>query len=896
MARDGARGADPTAWGIELEYLDYKKDVRRPPAESVRFALEAMDASEDGPPSPRARFVHPGERPDLTGVVSITTEDGGSIGVDPGGGTPAELPLGYHEAVDRDGRTAPLIVAPRACWLPPDLRAWGWAVQLYAARSRRSWGIGDLGDLHALGEWAARMGADAVLLNPLHAAAPGKPQEPSPYFPSSRRWRNPLYIAVEDVSGAADVDVTEAARAGSALNASDRIDRDAVLEVKLGALERIWAEWSGAPAFEQFVADNGDALRDFATYSALCGELGGGPATWPAGFSRPDAPEVAGWRDAHEDRVRFHSWLQWLLDEQLARAGEPIGLVHDLAIGVDPHGADAWLWHASFAPGMTVGAPPDEFNARGQDWGLPPFDPWKLRAASYEPFIATVRASLRHAAGLRIDHVMGLFRLYWVPAGASPSDGVYVRYPHDDLLDIVALESVRARAYVVGEDLGTVEDLVREEMARRDMLSYKLMWFEDDAPARWPYRSLGAVTNHDLPTIAGVWTGADMDDQRSAGLDPDPDTNAALEKRLLSVPGVERDDDVGGVIEAAHRALAKAPSAVVVATLEDALGVELRPNLPGTLRERPNWSMKLPVSIEDLSENTGVAVIGRALSRRRGSSQAWRHAFADVGDVRLHYVEAGDGPLVVLLHGFPDFWYSWRRQIAPLADAGFRVVAPDMRGYNESDKPRGVAAYGVDRLVDDVAGLVAALGGGRAHVVGHDWGGVVAWFAAMTRPEVVDRLAIVNAPHPRRYLHALSPKQMLKSWYFLFFQLPWLPERALSMQGYRALRRALPSEASARDLDDYVLAAERADALHYPINYYRALLRARPVAALRSFQPVDAPALVLWGADDPFLEVATADPGPEWADVMLRVFPGAGHWLHLEEPDAVNDALIAFLS
>ncbi|HEY7873926.1 MAG TPA: 4-alpha-glucanotransferase [Actinomycetota bacterium] len=893
---------DPGAWGIQTTYRNYKDEPRVAPFATVAKILSVMDADTVGPPAPGAHVVRAGEIPDVAGATLLTLEDGSSIAV--GDEWPKDVPLGYHEVTYRDGHATRLIVTPAQC-RPADTGIWGWALQLYALRSRSSWGIGDLADLRKLGTWARRTGAAMLLVNPLHAAEPGEPQQPSPYYPSSRRFRNPLYLRIEEIPGAPAVDIELMARDGRALNEMELIDRDAVARAKNAALEAIWSGWAGSPEFDTYVVREGSALDDFATYMSLHEGHGEGPSAWPPEYAHPDSPAVVRWRDDHADRIRFHKWVQWLLDEQLARAGKEIGLVHDLAIGIDPHGADAWLWQDYFARGVRVGAPPDEFNARGQDWGLPPFDPWKLRGAGYEPFIATIRAAFAHGAGLRIDHVMGLFRLYWLPEGVSPADGTYVRYPHDDLLGIVALESERAGAYVIGEDLGTVEDNVRDEMGARRMLSYKLGWFEDRPADQYPELALAAMTNHDLPTVAGVWTGADLDEQLKLGLDPDTVAAEGLRLKLEKLPGVTAGQSPATVARAAYRELARAPSAVLAATFEDALGVERRPNLPGTIDERPNWRMRLPLDVEQLERDEDVNAIARILERRteeldaaeRSRSLEPVHHHALIGDVRLHYVEAGEGPLVVLLHGFPDFWYSWRKQIPTLASAGFRVVAVDMRGYNESDKPDGVGAYGIQQLVDDVDGLIEHLGEERAHVVGHDWGGVVAWNVAMRRPERVDRLAILNAPHPRRYVRSLPSRQALKSWYMLFFQLPWLPERVLSFRDYEPLRRILATTSNDREeVEEYVAAARRSNGLHYPLNYYRSLARADSFKMLRWSRPVTRPVLVLWGDQDVALEPHTADPGPAWADATVHHFPHAGHWVHLDDPDGVNAALIDFLS
>jgi 4-alpha-glucanotransferase len=309
--------------------------------------------------------------------------------------------------------------------------------------------------------------------------------------------------------------------------------------------------------------------------------------------------------------------VQWLLDVQLARAAAELPVMQDLPIGVDPDGADAWAWQDVLATDVTVGAPPDKYNALGQDWGLPPFIPHKLRAAAYEPFRQTVRATLRHAGGLRIDHVMGLFRLYWIPQGMDPSLGAYVRYPADELLAIVALESQRARALVVGEDLGTVEEGVQERLAAHRLLSYRLLWFETDPPARYPELALAAVTTHDLPTIAGLWAGADLRIQRQLGLRPNEEGLREIRKRLRAMAGLAEDAAIEEVVVGAHQLLSRAPSVVVTATLEDALAVEERPNMPSTTTEWPNWSLALPASLEDLETQRLARAVADALRRRR---------------------------------------------------------------------------------------------------------------------------------------------------------------------------------------------------------------------------------------------------------------------------------------
>src|SRR5690606_2370406 len=336
---------------------------------------------------------------------------------------------------------------------------------------------------------------------------------------------------------------------------------------------------------------------------------------WPAELRRPDAPAVDRVAADPADRVAFWAWVQHLAADQLRRAEEPVALLTDLAVGVDPDGADAWALQDLLAEGVSVGAPPDEFNRAGQDWGLPPFVPHALREAGYAPLASLWRAAMGHGGGVRIDHVMGLFRLFWIPPGGGPEDGAYVRYRADELLAVLAIESARAGAVVVGEDLGTVEPEVRAALGEAGVLSYRLVWFEGAPPEEWPAQALAAVTTHDLPTVAGVWSGDDAADQRAAGIEPDEAALAGLRDRLVALTGLGPDADVEDVVVAVHARLARAPSALVAATLEDMLALRRRPNLPGTTHERPNWSIGLPVPLADVFTDPLVDRVVEALRR-----------------------------------------------------------------------------------------------------------------------------------------------------------------------------------------------------------------------------------------------------------------------------------------
>jgi 4-alpha-glucanotransferase len=592
---------DAAAWGIEPGYHDYQGAWRETSPETTDALLAAMGASPDRPTPPDVadlRFVRPGDV--VEGRWRLLLEDGAEVDLAEGEGRlPPDVPLGYHTLVGDDAECR-LIVSPGACLLPED-KTWGWAVQLYAARSAQSWGIGDLADLRTLAEWSAANGAGMALVNPLHASLPTA-QSASPYFPGSRCFRNPVYLRVD---GPAPDEV-------KALNAERVIDRDAVWRLKQQALEAEFERFGGSRGFDRYVAELGDVLARYAAFCALAEKHGLPWTDWPA---------EAEAKTADPDRVRFHQWLQWRIDEQLRHAAEPVGLVQDLAIGCDPAGADAWLWQDAFALGVRVGAPPDEFNTQGQDWGVPPFNPWRLRAAHYEPFIQIIRAGLRHAGGIRIDHVMGLFRLFWIPPEADARAGAYVRYPFRELLDIVALESHRASAYVVGEDLGTVTDEMRAELRDRNVLSYRLLWFEPEPPPRFPERALAAVTTHDLPTIPGMWSGSDLREQDELGLEPNVDSTRAIHERLQDWLGLPADAPAADVVLRAYSLLGQAPSAIVTATLDDALLVEERPNIPGTTDERPNWSLALPKPIEDITQDPLVDQVAAALGENRGSPQ-----------------------------------------------------------------------------------------------------------------------------------------------------------------------------------------------------------------------------------------------------------------------------------
>jgi len=631
---DERPGHDPTLWGIDPGYEDVHGRWHDAPASTIRSVLEAMGAdpitTADGsvragapPPSigKDVWVVQAGEEVDTSGPYLLIAEDGGEHAGE--GLVGADLPLGYHTlCLLAENRSVQLIVSPGRC-VPAPVGSWGWAVQIYALRSAGNWGMGDFADLSRLARWSAGLGAEVMVVNPLHAPLPTGPQQPSPYYPASRVFRSPLYLRPERVDGAAGLAGLHQAAAAGRVASEDRIDRDAVWRLKRPVLEQAFQHWLAAGdrrGLDEYRQAAGPGLDRWAAFCAACELRGTDWRSWPAAWATPEAAvaTTAADRDLAM-RADFHAWLQWQVDRQLATAGQQgVGLVQDLAIGCDPSGADAWMWQDTFADGVRVGAPPDLFAPDGQDWGLPPFDPWRLQARAFGPLVDIVRAGMRHAGGLRVDHVMGLFRLFWIPAGEKATKGCYVRYPWKELLDVLALESTRAGAFCVGEDLGTVEPWVRNELAKRQVLSTRLLWFEEEPPGRsWPVGSMAAITTHDLPTVVGAWTGADVTDQRAAGMDVDGGPVEDLAVKLSSWAGLDRQASPEEAVRAAHRLLADASSAVVTATLDDALAVDRRPNLPGTTDDqRSNWRLPLPKPLEEIEHDPLVLDVARLLSSR----------------------------------------------------------------------------------------------------------------------------------------------------------------------------------------------------------------------------------------------------------------------------------------
>jgi 4-alpha-glucanotransferase len=657
------------AHGVATHYRDgERRPVRVDPEVVVRvLGLLEVDARTSAdrrrelaritelartPVTPATIALRTGQARPLPAPGTLTAEDGSRRSLS--GELPGDLAPGWYRLTGEVGESTVVVAPPR---VPAASPAWGWMLQLYAVRSRRSWGIGDLADLRDFVRWTAeRHGAGAVLLNPLHAPAPTHPVQPSPYTPSSRRFANPLALAVTELDAYRRADPDTRAEVDALRVAADtpRIDNDLVWAAKRSALELLWraegrpdgtasdGRTSGGTASDGTASDGtaSDALRDFATWCALAERHGGRWSRWPAELRDPRSPAVAAARRELAPRVAFHAWVQRQCATQLAavrdtarEAGMTVGVLHDLAVGVDPDGADAWALADVLATGVTVGAPPDPFSPRGQDWGLPPWRPDRLAATGYAGFREMLRAVLAHADGLRIDHVAGLWRLWWVPPGDTPDRGTYVYYDPTAMLAVLALEAHLAGAVVIGEDLGTVEPEVTAALAEQEMLGCAVSWFARDesvpgnpllAPDRWPERAVASISTHDLPTAAGFLRGSQVTARAELGLLDDVPaeraTAAAQRAELITLLRAEGlltgpDPAERDVILAMHRLLAATPCRLKLVSPYDVLAEPRQPNLPGTVDEYPNWRLPLPVTLEELMADPRVTEIVEVFRR-----------------------------------------------------------------------------------------------------------------------------------------------------------------------------------------------------------------------------------------------------------------------------------------
>jgi len=583
---------------------------------------------------------------------------------------PALPPAGYHRltVTGPDGRAASqdLIIAPSCAHRPAGLEhppgRWGIATQIYALRRDDDWGVGGYRALGQLAAGAARLGAACIGINPLHALFPNQPERFSPYAPSSRTFLNTAYIDVEAIPEFATCREARrlfAAPAAQAMlgraRSAELVDYVTVAQLArpiLEALFRTFRQEGDHAAFAAFQAEGGERARRFALFEALHERMSEQGTSywrsWPEELRRPDTPAVAAFAAERAERVDFYQWLQFVADRQLGEAhqagraaGAPLGLYRDLAVGLAGDGGEAWLEQDNLALGVSVGAPPDPLALKGQDWGLLPFDPLALRERAYAPFIAVMRANMRHAGALRLDHAMALQRLYWVPPGLPADQGAYVRYPVDDLFRLVALESRRNRCLVIGEDLGTVPDGFRERMERTGLFAYRVMVFEKEEggfrpPERFDEAALAIFATHDLPSARSWWDGHDIDAREKLDLYPRPGQSeeeraergrdrvalvAALTGAGLLAPtfpraGALSDAEAVQLAAAAHAYLGRSRSRLMMVQIEDVLGLDLQMNLPGTTTEHPNWRHRYPITVEQILADDRVAALAAMLAPR----------------------------------------------------------------------------------------------------------------------------------------------------------------------------------------------------------------------------------------------------------------------------------------
>jgi len=588
------------------------------------------------------------------------------------------LNAGYHKlSLSYGFQTASchLIFAPKTCYSPQEAsshKIWGYAAQLYSLKSDKNWGMGDFGDLKNLVKKSAEQGAAAIGLNPLHPLYQNNPAHRSPYSPTSRCFLNSLYIDVTQIPNFESCDVAQQRfnsdefqeKVAFARN-TKLIDYPAVADVKFEIIELLFEDFintttgdkvsSKYQEFIDFKAEQGEDLLLLTTFDALYEHFrkedftAYGWKMWPSDFQSPHTKQVTDFQNKHAKRIDYFAFLQWLAHRQLSdvasttqKEGMPVGLYLDLAVGCDGSGVDVWSDKDVYVSGAAVGAPPDAMNTLGQDWGLTPINPVALQQQGYLPLIKALRSNMQYAGALRIDHILGLMRQYWVAPGMKADEGVYITFPFEDILRIIALESRRNDCVVIGEDLGTVPDGFSEIMAEAGLLSYKVLFFERwdsglfQRPELYPAQSMVTVSTHDLPTLTGWWTGRDLHWRQELRLYPtnemgQQERNARIEDRNLLIAALSDLDvidldcapqQVPAVMNtelsvAVQKYMAKAPSHIQLIPLEDTLEIVEQVNIPGTIDEHPNWRQKLPVTMTDFWEEDSVKSIAQAMQQVR---------------------------------------------------------------------------------------------------------------------------------------------------------------------------------------------------------------------------------------------------------------------------------------
>ena len=636
-------------WGIESQYHDAFGRLRIVEPETLSRLQQLLSGDREPPQRrvPATVVIRGGREASVTlqappGTPATWTIDGAEtigqgIGEAPVIRLPAGLPVGSYTlriGLGHQQEEATLLIAPeRAYQGDSQARMWGIAVQLYAVRSRRNWGHGDFTDLAALIDIAAKRGAAAIGLNPLHALFDDHAEDPSPYSPNSRLFLNTLYIDVEAAPGfpglraAGLLDEIEKLRRGEFVN------YQAVAGAKARGLQLAYENFrrGGFPeharAFRAFRAERGDSLKRFAAFEWLRRRYGMPWQEWPAEWRDPDKAALARLRRKESEAIGFFEFIQWVAHEQLAaccegvrRRGLRLGLYLDIAVGVSNAGFDAWSESETVLDAVSVGAPPDALNLEGQNWGLAGANPVALERRKFEPFRRMLHASMHYAGAVRLDHVLGLKRLFVIPRGMNAAQGTYVRFPFEALLAVAAQESVANRCVVVGEDLGTVPEGFRETLADWGLWSYQVMMFERDndgrfrAPEAYLPNALATFNTHDLPTFAGWAADHDLTVKRKIGIDPGETSEDRARSRAALRQALALPADAKTEFSAVAAYLARAPSRLLVIAVEDVLGVFDQPNVPGTVDEHPNWRRRLPVALEELADHQALATLAEVMA------------------------------------------------------------------------------------------------------------------------------------------------------------------------------------------------------------------------------------------------------------------------------------------
>ena len=615
------------SWGVMVEHVDGLRRVRQldpvVAADLVRYlGGDPEEARQDVAAS--ILTVRGDEPVAFADKGELVLANGQMVAVSPD--VPTTVPVGYHRFYPTGSMEPVTVVGSPAVAAPTPGRGWGLSVQPYALRSSQDWGIGDLGTVRDLARWAAQQGATTLLLGPMLAAAPTTPREPSPYYPATRLFLDPLYLSTQDVRAPDGTPVAVSRPAGLSDSADAPIDRDAVHTAKYATLRALWTDLDGSPdpLLQDFLAASALPVQLFATWCVLTDKLGGDWRQWPTELQDPRSAQVEAFAEQHADDVSFHVWLQWMCEQQMARIAGEIDVINDLPVGFDPGGFDGWLWQEALVPQVRIGAPPDGFAPDGHGWDSAPFSPMALERLRFAPLVAVWRANMARGAGLHLDHAMHLTRLFWVPWDRTPAEGAYVEYPFREILDLLVLESVANSCYVVTEDLGNVPSDFRQQIGERGLLRTIILWFVKIPPNKWPEAAVAYVSNHDHPPVAAVWADHDAGARL---IDVDPQSEEAFARlshhqRLVALgEGTPVDADLFTALRRTHEGLGRSGAGLVLSQVLDLMLGAQRVNSPTGDRSQ-SWRTSLPMLLDDLVEDEVARELCSVLAAARNKDRS----------------------------------------------------------------------------------------------------------------------------------------------------------------------------------------------------------------------------------------------------------------------------------